>query len=135
MLAHEPFGIAGVRRGEGVGADQLGVSVVDIMGSVPGDAGMTMLVVVPTEEALAEHPGCFDAGEPVREVRPVLQRLVVNTNAGGEAVMMAASWTAVLYGRWRLLALRSRLAEEGFKPPRGALAEDRRLERRGKGVT
>ena len=30
------------------------------------------------------------------------------------------------------LALRSRLAEEGFKPPRGALAEDRRLERRGK---
>src|SRR4051812_39394305 len=46
---------------------------------------------------------------------------------------MAASWTAVLYGRWRL-ALRSRLAEEGFKPPRGALAEDRRLERRGKGA-
>src|SRR5206468_1782050 len=30
------------------------------------------------------------------------------------------------------LALRSRLAGEGFKPPRGALAEDRRLERRGK---
>jgi hypothetical protein len=47
-------------------------------------------------------------------------------------------------GRWRsrglrcctrdggLLALQSRLAEEGSKPPRGALAEDRGLERRRK---
>ena len=62
----------------------------------------------------------------------------MNTNAESEAgIDMAVSSTAVLYGRWRLLALRSQLAEAGFKPPRGALAEDRRLERRGKrrGVT
>jgi len=33
------------------------------------------------------------------------------------------------------VALQSRPAEEGSKPPRGALAEDRGLERRGKGTT
>jgi hypothetical protein len=36
---------------------------------------------------------------------------------------------AVLYGRWRMVALRSRPAGGGFKPPHAALAEDRRGER------
>jgi len=40
---------------------------------------------------------------------------------------------AMLYERWRL-ALRSRPAGGGFKPPHAALAEDRRGERWGKGV-
>ena len=43
-----------------------------------------------------------------------------------------ASLSAVLYGRWRLLALQSRSAGRGSKPPRAALAEDRCGERRGK---
>jgi hypothetical protein len=46
---------------------------------------------------------------------------------------LAGSVTAVLYEEMEEhLDLRSRLAEGDFKPPRGALAEDRRLERRGK---
>jgi hypothetical protein len=40
-------------------------------------------VVVPGEEFLAVRPGGFDRGEPGGEPRPVLQGLVVNTNAGG----------------------------------------------------
>ncbi len=79
-LADEPLWVAGIRRGEGVRAGSphlLGESVVDIMGGVPGDAGMAVLVVVPPEERLAVRPGLLDAGEPVREVRTVLQRLVL----------------------------------------------------------
>ena len=49
---------------------------------------------------------------------------------GGQLVVVSV--TAVLHGRWRLLALQGRLTEGGSKPPRGALAEDRGLERRGK---
>jgi hypothetical protein len=46
---------------------------------------------------------------------------------------LAGPVTAVLYEEMEEhLDLRSRLAEGDFKPPRGALAEDRRLERRGK---
>ena len=77
-LADEALRVAGIRRGEGVRAgrpDLLGKSIVDIAGGVPGDAGMAMLMVVPPEERLGMSPGLLDAGEPVREVRPVLQRL------------------------------------------------------------
>jgi hypothetical protein len=95
VLAHEPFGIAGVRRGEGVcagGPYQLGVSIVDIMGSVPGDAGMTMLLVVPPVERLDMCPGMFEAGEPVREVRPVLQRLELGLRKG---IIVGRPWPGV----------------------------------------
>jgi len=45
---------------------------------------------------------------------------------------MAVSWTRCCMRDGGWLALQSRLAEEGSKPPRGALAEDRGLERRRK---
>ena len=46
---------------------------------------------------------------------------------------MASSVNAVLYEEMEeILDLRSRLAGGGFKPPTGALAEDRGLERCGK---
>src|SRR6266511_117313 len=80
MLAHEPFGVAGVGGGQDIGAhgtDRLGVSMVDIDGCVPGDAGMPVLGVVPGEEALAERPGVGDGAEGVGEVGPVLQRAEV----------------------------------------------------------
>src|SRR5258705_3841181 len=78
MLADEPLWVAGVGRGESVragGPDCFGVSIVDVVGSVPGHAGMAVLLVVPAVERLDMSAGRFDAGEPVREVWPVLQRL------------------------------------------------------------
>jgi hypothetical protein len=74
--ADEPFGVAGVGGGQDVSADRVdgrGVSMVDVVRGVPGDAGMSVFGVVPTEEALAEGSGVFDAAEGVGEVRPVLQ--------------------------------------------------------------
>jgi hypothetical protein len=55
MLADEPLRVAGVRRGEGVGAGcphRLCVSIVDVVGGVPGDARMAMFLVVPAVERL-----------------------------------------------------------------------------------
>src|SRR5674536_377494 len=63
---------------------------------------------------------------------PVVIVVLVNMNEGGRAVMMDGGPCDLRCcmgdGGW--LALQSRLAEEGSKPPRGALAEDRGLERR-----
>ena len=91
---------------------------------------MAVLVVVVGEEGLAERAGIGQGSELAGERRAVFESLVVNTNA--EVESDGASLSAVLYGRWRLLALQSRSAGRGSKPPRAALAEDRCGERRGK---
>jgi len=48
VLADEPFGVAGVRGGEDVGAggtDGVGMSMVDVVRGVPGDTRMPVLGV------------------------------------------------------------------------------------------
>ena len=78
------MGVVGVGQGLGAaGLDGCGAAVVDVGGGVQAEAAVPVLVVVPGEEVLAVRPGGFDRTEPGRERRPVLQRLVVNTNAGG----------------------------------------------------
>ena len=52
--------VGGVGRIENLGAvsaDRVGAAVVDIGGCVERDAGVTVLVVVPTEEVTAEPVG------------------------------------------------------------------------------
>lgn len=67
------------------------------------------------------------------QIPTLLRSPLANTNTDSEAKdgwLLRWSWCCMRDGG--CLALRSRRADEGFKPPRGALAEDRRLERRGK---
>ena len=85
-FADEAVGVSevgGVQYLGSPGPDGCGPVVVDVGGGVQAEAAVMVLVVVPREEFLAVRPGGFDRGEPGGEVRPVLQRLVVNTNAGG----------------------------------------------------
>lgn len=77
MLADESFWVAVVGSVQDLGADSadlFGVSVVDGVRGVPGDAGVPVLGVVPGEEALAERPRLEQAGERFGELGPVLQR-------------------------------------------------------------
>jgi hypothetical protein len=72
----EAFGVGGVGRIENlcaVSADRVGAAVVDISGCVERDAGVAVLVLVPTEEVTARTVGVFEAAEPGREVGPVRQ--------------------------------------------------------------
>jgi hypothetical protein len=55
----------------------IGLAVMNLVRRHQTDAGMTMVLVVPVEEAAAEAPGVLDAAEPLGEVRLVLQRLEV----------------------------------------------------------
>lgn len=110
--------------------DSCGGAVVNGSGRVKADSGMTVLVVVVIEEEHAERASLADGREAPGKDGAVFQRLVVNTSAGGGSD--GAPLSAVLCERWRLLALRSRSAGRGSKPPRAALAEDRCGERRGK---
>lgn len=105
-------------------------AVVDGLRGVQPDSGMAVLVVVVVEEKLAERAGLAGRRKGSGKDRAVFQRLIVNTSAGGGSD--GGSLSAVLCERWRLLALRSRSAGRGSKPPRAALAEDRCGERRGK---
>jgi hypothetical protein len=43
----------------------VGAAVVDIGGGVQADSGVPMLMGVPAEEPVAEHPGVLDAAEPI----------------------------------------------------------------------
>ena len=67
---HEPFGVCGVG---GVEDDTtpiaygLGSAVVNVGGGVEPDAGVTVFIVVPAEEAGAVGLGVFEAAEPVGE--------------------------------------------------------------------
>jgi hypothetical protein len=76
-------GVGGVQDLGASGLDGRGATVVDVGGGVQAEAAVMMLVVVPGEEFLAVRAGGLDRGEPGGERRPVLQGLVVNTNAGG----------------------------------------------------
>ena len=66
--------------------------------------------------------------------RGALAEDLVNMSVGSEAGMGNGRSRGLrcCMGDGGLLALQSRSAEAGSKPPRGALAEDRGLERRGK---
>jgi hypothetical protein len=55
---------------------------------------MAMIMVVPGEELVAEHPGVFDAAEPLREVRRV-QRLELGL---GVRVVVGAVRPGVAFG-------------------------------------
>ena len=66
-----------------MGADLAGGAVVDRGRGVQPDPGVAVDVVVVLEERRAEASRISDRPEPGRERRAVLQRLVVNTNAGG----------------------------------------------------
>ncbi len=77
-LADEALRVGGVgtiEHGRPLRLDGSGSAVVDVGGRVIGDAGMAMLVVVPTEEPRAEAVGVFEAAEAVRELGPVLEGL------------------------------------------------------------
>ena len=89
-LPDDPLRMAGVGHGEGVRAAALGLlseSVVDVMGDLPRDAGMAMLVVVPARRrrlAVRSGPVLGRWVEPVPgRVRTVLQRLVVGLRRDG----------------------------------------------------
>jgi hypothetical protein len=67
---------------------------------------MAVVVVVVGEEDVAECACFFEGGEAAGEDRAVLEGLVVNTNVD-RRWSDGASLSAVLFGRWRLLALQS----------------------------
>ena len=76
VFADQPFRVAGVGGGQDVGADRVchvRLPVVDVVGSVPGDARVPVLSVVPGEETLPERQCVGDRAEGLREVGPVLQ--------------------------------------------------------------
>ena len=50
-------------------------SVVDGFWRMQSDAGVMMLSIVPREKDLAETPAILDAAKPIREVRPIFERL------------------------------------------------------------
>ena len=54
-------------------SDRFGPAVVDVGGRVHADARVTMVVVVPTEEASAVGTSIFEAPESVGKVRSVLE--------------------------------------------------------------
>ena len=64
------FGVGGVEDDGTPLADSLGSPVVHVGWGVESDAGMTVLVVVPTEEPAAVSVGVLEAAEPVGELRP-----------------------------------------------------------------
>jgi hypothetical protein len=57
--------------------DALGVAEMDGSRGVEAQSGVSVLVVVPMEEALAKHAAIFDGAEPSRKLRAVLERLEV----------------------------------------------------------
>src|SRR4028119_2188174 len=75
--------------------DLLGAIEVDICRCQQGDAGVPVLVVVPTEEASAEGSGLLQRGETVRERRAVLEGLELCL---GERVVVAGMRAAVALG-------------------------------------
>jgi hypothetical protein len=57
--------------------DAVGAAEVDRCRGVEAEARVTVLVVVPAEEALAERAAILDGAEPAWELWPVLERLEV----------------------------------------------------------
>ncbi len=51
--------------------DRFGSSVVNISGRMQPDAGMTVIVVIPTEESTTVATGVFEAAEPIGELRSI----------------------------------------------------------------
>jgi hypothetical protein len=85
VLADEAFRVRLEGGGQDVGAggaDEFGAPVVHVGGHVQAYAGMAMIMVVPAEEPVAEHPRVLDAAEAVGEVRPVLQGLELRLGVG-----------------------------------------------------
>jgi hypothetical protein len=97
-LADEPFGMGGegALEDRGAGGDDLpGTAVVDVGGGEQRDPAVTVLKVVPAEEALAERAGVGDAAEPVREGRVVLEGLELAFGVGVVIRDVRAAWDLV----------------------------------------
>ena len=72
--------MSGVRGSEHTFAldlDAVGVAEVDGGWGVEAEPGVSVLVVVPAEEALAERAAIFDGAEPSRKLWAVLECLEV----------------------------------------------------------
>lgn len=83
--AVEPVGVGGVGRVEGglaLLADLLGGAVVHRRWGVPADPGMSVLVVVSGEEAVAESSRVGERPEPCGEVRHVFHGLELGLGVG-----------------------------------------------------
>ena len=79
-LANKTFGVNGVGCLKHMGAlnlDTFGVAEVDGGRGVEAQARVSVLVVVPREETLAEHAAIFDGAEPSRKLWAVLESLEV----------------------------------------------------------
>ena len=77
-MADEAFGMRSVGRLENPSTTELHVwrlSEVDVGRRVESKARMSVLTVVPAEEALAEGARILDRTEAVRKLRSVLERL------------------------------------------------------------
>jgi hypothetical protein len=117
-LVFQGFRVVGDRCRAGVGGGDEGAGMTELgqgrEGGVPVDGGVGAgLGLVPAED--------------------VFGGLVVNMNAGSEAGKDGRlRGRRCCMGDGGLLVLQSRRADDGSKPPRGALAEDRCLERRRK---
>src|SRR3546814_20231808 len=68
-------GVGSVEDGLASGSDGGVAAVVDVGGGVEPDAGVAVVVVVVSEEPVAERAGVVDAGEALRERRGVFQSL------------------------------------------------------------
>jgi hypothetical protein len=78
MAREKPLGMRRIRRGEHRGAlghTLLGQAEVHVVGREQPEAAVVMFGVVPGEEDVPVGPSILDAAEPVREFRPILQRL------------------------------------------------------------
>ncbi len=73
-LADEAFGMGGVLIGSPADVDHLG--------GEEADAGVAMPGVVPGEEAATERPGILQAAEAGREIRSILEGLVLGFGEG-----------------------------------------------------
>ena len=77
-LANKTFRVSGVRNSEHTFAldlDAVGVAEVDGGWGVEAEPGVSVLVVVPPEEALAERAAIFGRAESSRKLWAVLERL------------------------------------------------------------
>ena len=86
MLADEAFGVGGVGRVEDLpsGEVQVGrLAEMDGFGGEVADAGVAMLGVVPSKEAVTERSGIFQAVEASWEIRSIFERLELGFGEGG----------------------------------------------------
>ena len=76
-LSNEPFGmgrVSGIERGVAPSQDDGDLAEVDHRGRQQPEARVTVVVIVPRQEELAERVCVYSSPEAIPEVGPVLQR-------------------------------------------------------------